>query len=171
MDFNLMIQKRHSVRKYKPQKVEKKKLNKILEAARLAPTAANRQPQRLLILEKEESLNKLAQCSNIYGAPLAIVVCADLNQAWTRTFDKKQTGDIDASIVTDHMMMAATELGLGSLWICHFQPDLLRKSFHIPEHIEPINILVLGYEGENNSVPRKHRKELAEIVCFETMKE
>ena len=75
MDFNLMIQKRHSVRKYKPQKVEKEKLNKILEAARLAPTAANRQPQRLLILEKEESLNKLAQCSNIYGAPLAIVVC------------------------------------------------------------------------------------------------
>ncbi len=169
MDFQLMINKRHAVRNYTPQKVEKEKLQQILETARLAPTAANLQPQRLLVLETEENLEKLSKCANIYGAPLAIVVCADLEEAWTRPFDGKQTGDIDASIVTDQMMMAATELGLGSLWVCYFQPDVLREELHIPDHIEPINILALGYEADSNA-PQKRRKALSETVYYEIMK-
>ncbi|MEE0775625.1 MAG: nitroreductase family protein [Bacillota bacterium] len=169
MDFQLMINKRHAVRNYTPQKVEKEKLQQILETARLAPTAANLQPQRLLVLETEENLEKLSKCANIYGAPLAIVVCADLEEAWTRPFDGKQTGDMDASIVTDQMMMAATELGLGSLWVCYFQPDVLREELHIPDHIEPINILALGYEADSNA-PQKRRKALSETVYYEIMK-
>ena len=164
-----MINKRHAVINYTPQKVEKEKLQQILETARLAPTAANLQPQRLLVLETEENLEKLSKCANIYGAPLAIVVCADLEEAWTRPFDGKQTGDIDASIVTDQMMMAATELGLGSLWVCYFQPDVLREELHIPDHIEPINILALGYEADSNA-PQKRRKALSETVYYEIMK-
>jgi len=78
------------------------------------------------------------------GAPLAIIVCADHNKAWVRPFDKKQTGDIDASILTDHMMLQATELGLGTVWVCYFKPDVIKKEFELPDNLEPVNILVIG---------------------------
>ena len=90
----------------------------------------------------------MSKAANIYGAPLAIIVCADHNKAWVRPFDKKQTGDIDASILTDHMMLQATELGLGSVWVCYFKPDVLSKEFDLPANLEPVNILVVGYSAE-----------------------
>ncbi len=65
-------------------------------------------------------------------------------KAWTRKYDGKQVGDIDASIVTDHMMLCATSLGLNTLWICMFKPDAVREEFGLPEGIEPVNILLIG---------------------------
>ena len=117
MELLEIAKKRFSVRSYTNQKVEPEKLNKILEAAHVAPTAANLQPIRLIVAQSEEALAKIGMAANIYGAPLAIIVCADHDKAWVRPFDKKQTGDIDASILTDHMMFQATELGLGSVWV------------------------------------------------------
>ena len=76
-------------------------------------------------------------------------MCADHNKAWVRPFDKKQTGDIDASILTDHMMLQATELGLGSVWVCYFKPDILSKEFNLPSNLEPVNILAVGYSDED----------------------
>lgn len=102
----------------------------------------------LIVVQSEEGLAKIGKAANLYGAPLAVIVCADHNKAWVRPFDKKQTGDIDASILTDHMMLQATELGLGTVWICYFQPDVLRKEFELPENLEPINILAIGYSDE-----------------------
>lgn len=102
----------------------------------------------LIVVQSEEGLAKIGKAANLYGAPLAVIVCADHNKAWVRPFDKKQTGDIDASILTDHMMLRATELGLGTVWICYFQPDVLRKEFELPENLEPINILAIGYSDE-----------------------
>ena len=87
---------------------------------------------------------------------MAIIVCADHNRAWTRPFDKKQTGDIDAAILTDHMMLQATELGLGSVWVCYFKPDVIKKKFHLPENLEPINILVIGYSDETGADPERY---------------
>lgn len=97
MDFIEIAKKRYSVRRYSNRKVEKEKLDKILQAAHVAPTAANLQPVHLIVAEQKESLKKLEKAANIYGAPLAILVCADHRKAWVRPFDQKQTGDIDAS--------------------------------------------------------------------------
>lgn len=158
MEFSELAKKRYSVRSYNGKKVEKEKLEKILEAAHVAPTAANLQPVRLLVIQQEEGLEKLSKAANIYHAPLAIVVCADHDKAWVRPIDKKQTCDIDASILTDHMMLQASELGLGSVWICYFKPDILREEFCIPKNLEPVNILAVGYSKETPQSPDRHEE-------------
>ena len=96
----------------------------------MAPTAANLQPVRLLVVREKENLDKIGKAANIYDAPLAIIVCSDHSKAWTRPFDGKQTVDIDASILTDHMMLEATELGLGSVWVCYFKQDVIKRNLH-----------------------------------------
>ena len=134
MELLETAKKRFSVRSYTDQKVEPEKLNKILEAAHVAPTAANLQPVHLIVVQSDEALAKISRAANIYNAPLAIIVCADHNKAWVRPFDQKQTGDIDASILTDHMMLQATELGLGTVWVCFFKPDVIKKEFQLPDN-------------------------------------
>lgn len=109
-----LAKKRYTVRNYNSKKVDAEKLRVILEAAHAAPTAANLQPVRLLVVQEAEGLQKLSKTANVYGAPCAVIVCADHSRAWVRPFDQKNTCDIDASILTDHMMLAATELGLGT---------------------------------------------------------
>lgn len=174
MNFLELAKKRYSVRKYEARQVEEEKLMKILEAGRVAPTAVNYQPQRLIVVREKEGLEKLKKAANIYDAPLAIIVCADRNVAWKRPFDGKNTADIDASIVTDHMMLQATELGLGTVWICYFKPDVLRKEFNIPDHVEPVNILAVGYAAGEGPSPDRHasaRKPLKETVFYETYRQ
>ena len=170
MNFLDNAKKRYSVRSYKSQKVEQEKLDLILEAARVAPTAANLQPVRLIVVQEKEGLAKIEQAANIYNAPLAVIVCADHSTAWTRPFDKKQTGDIDASILTDHMMLQASELGLGTVWVCYFKPDILSQEFNLPENLEPVNILVIGYADEEPADPDRHGKTripLDTLVAYE----
>lgn len=168
MEFSELIVKRHSVRDYLAKKVEIEKRNAILEAGRIAPTAANNQPVKVLVIEKETGLAKLGKAANIYDAPLVFIVCADHSTAWKRPFDGKKTTDIDASIVTDHMMLKATELGLGSVWICYFKPDVLKSEFNIPDNLEPVNILAIGYSGES-SAHVKDRKDISEFAFFEQL--
>lgn len=166
MEFSKLIARRHSVRNYLPKKVETEKRNAILEAGRIAPTAVNLQPVKVLVLEDKASLAKLKKATSIYNAPLAFVVCADRNNAWKRPFDNKQTTDIDASIVTDHMMLQAEELGLGSVWICYFKPDILKAELSIPDNLEAINILAVGYSAETK-IPEKIRKNMEQFASFE----
>lgn len=171
VSFLELAKRRYSVRKYEARPVEDEKLMKILEAGRVAPTAVNYQPQRLIVVREKAGLEKLKKAANIYDAPLAIIVCADHNVAWKRPFDGKNTVDIDASIVTDHMMLQATELGLGTVWICYFKPDVLRKEFNIPDNVEPVNILAVGYTAGEAASAERHgtaRKPLKETVFFET---
>lgn len=170
MNFLDNAKKRYSVRSYKSQKVEQEKLDLILEAARVAPTAANLQPVRLIVVQEKEGLAKIEKAANIYNAPLAVIVCADHSTAWTRPFDKKQTGDIDASILTDHMMLQASELGLGTVWVCYFKPDILSQEFNLPANLEPVNILVIGYADEEPADPDRHGKTripLETLVAYE----
>ena len=172
MDFITIAKTRCSIRSYTDKKVEPEKLEKILEAAHVAPTAANLQPVHLIAVQSEDGLAKIGKAANIHGAPLAIIVCADHNKAWVRPFDQKQTGDIDASILTDHMMLQATELGLGSVWVCYFKPDVLRREFNLPANLEPVNILVVGYAGENFTDPERHiqtRIPVRELVSYESL--
>lgn len=172
MNFLETAKSRYSVRDYKSQKVEQEKLDKILYAAHVAPTAANLQPVRLIVVQEEEGLSKIGKAANLYGVPLAIIVCSDHSKAWTRPFDKKQTVDIDASILTDHMMMEATELGLGSVWVCYFKPDVIKQEFQLPDTLEPINILAVGYSNESPADPERHatqRIPLDELVHYEKL--
>lgn len=147
---------RSSVRAYTEQAVEEEKLQKILETAHVAPTAANMQPVRLIVVRSREGLSAVSESANIYSAPVAVVVCADKSKAWTRPFDGMVTTDIDASILTDHMMLIATELGLGSVWICYFKPDVLKQGLGLPENLEPVNILALGYSAEPEADKDRH---------------
>jgi nitroreductase len=167
MDILDIAKSRYSVRNYNGKKVEKEKLDKILEAAHVAPTAANLQPVRLIVVQDEAGLSKIGKAANIYNAPLAIIVCSDHSKAWERPFDKKKTVDIDASILTDHMMLEASALGLGTVWVCYFKPNVLRNEFHLPDDLEPINILVIGYTDEPSASPDRHdtlRIPLSELI-------
>jgi nitroreductase len=171
MEFIDLAKKRCSVRKYESKPVEQEKFERMLEAGRIAPTAANLQPHRVLVIRAEEGLKKLKKGANVYGAPLAFVVCADHAASWKRPIDHMDAAVIDATIVTTHMMLEATELGLDSIWVCHFKPDVVRAEFNIPEGVEPVNILGVGYAAGKTSPPDRHateRKPLSDIIRYET---
>lgn len=172
MEFIELAKRRCSVRAYRDKKVEQEKVEAILEAARIAPSACNRQPIRLIVVQGDEGRAKLDKAARLYGAPLVVVVCADSDTAWTRPLDGMRSTDIDASIATDHMMLAATELGLGSVWICAFDPQIVRDEFSLPANLAPVNLLAVGYaEGDLKSPDRhdRERKPLEDIVSFETL--
>lgn len=169
MSFLELAKKRYSVRTYQSKPVESEKVNMILEAGRVSPTAANQQPNHFLLLTEKAELTKLEKATNPHGAPLAIIICADKKSAWIRPFDNASMIDIDASIATDHMMMCAEDLGLGSCWITYFDPVIIRKEFNIPEYLIPVNILVVGYPAGNPAPITRHsttRKKIDDIVHY-----
>lgn len=159
MDFLKLAKQRYSVREFSNRAIEKDTLDVILEAGRVAPTAANNQPQRIIVVQSREGLEKLGNAAFMYDAPLALVVCSDVEAAWRRPYDDKLSVDIDASIITTHMMLQATELGLGSVWICYFKPEVLRSEFAIPSTWIPVNILALGYAKGEPLSPDRHDSE------------
>ncbi len=174
-DFIELAKNRCSVRAYRDKPIEAEKLTKILEAGRLAPTGKNLQPQRLLVIQSEDGLKKLATVThtpNAYTAKAAILVCTDTSDVWVRSFDDHSIHEIDASIVTTYMMLEATQLGIGSLWVERFEPSRVRELFSLPEHFSPDAILCLGYaEPEAIKSPERYateRKPLAETVWYET---
>lgn len=159
MDFLELAKRRYSVRKFRELKVENEKLNLILEAGRIAPTAVNYQPQRILVLDTEDSLNKLKNCTSYhFDAPLALIVCYDKTVSWKRHFDGKDMGEIDAGIVATHMMIEATNIGLGSTWVGHFDPQKVKSAFALPDNIIPVAILPIGYPHETSSPHQNHYK-------------
>ncbi len=95
----------------------------------------------------------------MFDAPLAFVVCADGEKAWKRPLDGMSTVHVDASILTDHMMLAATDLGLGSVWICRFDPTVIREEFGLPETLVPVNILAVGHPAGELKSPDRHATE------------
>ena len=152
MSFLELAKRRTTARKYLDKKVEKEKLQKILEAGNAAPTVVNTQPPKTIIIQKKEEFAKLAKGANTYNAPLAILVCSEQNDAWRRPFDGKYMGDIDASIVADHMMLQSAEQGLGTCWICHFNAEVIKKEFDLANNFEPSIILVIGYAADEPEV-------------------
>lgn len=171
MDFLELAKTRFASRRFTDRKVEPEKLEKILEAGRVAPTAANLQPQRILVIQSGQGLEKLSKAGSVYRAPLALVVCADHSACWKRPLDGKNTADIDASIVATHLILEATYLGLDSIWVCYFKKEIVSAEFALPAEVEPINILGIGYSDAPKKSPDRHgseRKPLAELVRYET---
>jgi len=166
MKFIELAKKRHSCRQFSTKRVELSQIMEILEAAHVAPTAANRQPQRLLVVQTAEGLAKIAKTANIYHAPLAIIVCGEMEKAWVRPFDKKNATDIDTAIITDHMMLQATDMGLDSLWVCLFDPQIIKAEFNIPAHFDAVSILALGYNAGKISSADRHITERNPIETY-----
>lgn len=145
-NFKALATERYSVRKFDTKPVEQKKVDAILAVARLAPTAHNYQPQRLLVLNTADSLNKLKDCTNgHFNAPLAIIVCYDNQVSWKREYDDADLGTVDASIVGSHIMFQVADMGLGTTWIAHFDPDKVRTAYNLPDNIIPVAIFPIGY--------------------------
>ena len=169
-DFLSLAQKRYAVRSYLPKPVEAEKLERILEAGRVAPTAKNTQPFRFLVVQHPERLKKLSACTNVKGYPLAIIVCSVASEVWVRPFDGKSKPDTDAAIAATHMLLEATDLGLGSCWLMHFDPAPIREQFRIPEGTEPEYILAIGYPAEDSHPSERHtkRKPLEDLVVEES---
>ena len=140
-----------------------------MPAVNIRPKRSNRQNSTRS--SKPAAWPPRAPTASLSGSsPCAIIVCADTGQAWERKYDGKVIGDIDASIVTDHMMLCAASLGLDTLWICMFKPEAVRAEFNLPEHVEPVNILLVGYGAGIPADPGRHellRKPLSETVVEE----
>jgi len=167
MEFSELIAKRYSVRAYKPDPVEEDKLRQVLEAARLAPTAANRQPFQLIVVhtaERKAELKRVYHREWFLQAPLTICACTVPSQAWVRR-DGKNYADVDVTIAMDHLILAAANLGLGTCWIAAFDPKAAREVLGLPEGVEPIALTPLGHPADQPGP--KERKPLSELVRYE----
>ena len=170
MKYSNLIRERYSVRKLTSQPVEADKIAAILEAARVAPTARNQQPWRILVLRDANAMEKLKACTErTFGAPMALVVCCRADEAWVRPCDGYNSGVIDTAIVATHIMLAVHNLGLGSTWIGHFNPDPLRRDFNIPQSLEPLAIFPIGYLDPEARPASKHatRRPLEESIIYD----
>jgi nitroreductase len=167
VDFFETIAARYSVRGYKPEPVPDEVLQRVLEAARRAPTAANRQPYRLVVIHTKGREEELAR---VYGrrwftqAPLVIAVVAVPGEAWRR-MDDKPYDEVDATIVMDHLILAATSLGLGTCWVAAFDPAAAREVLGLPDDVEPVAFTPLGYPDKASA--GADRRPLEELVKYE----
>ncbi|MCX6258677.1 MAG: nitroreductase family protein [Bacteroidia bacterium] len=167
ISFIDLAKSRYSCRKYLTRAIEKDKIDRVLEAGRIAPSAANYQPWKIYVVENDTNRDKLW---NVYkrdwirSAPVLMVICGDHEKSWKRG-DGKDHCDIDIGIITDHITLQATWEGLATCWICNFDKKLL----HLPAHLEPSVILSLGYPADTVNVNRhdSQRKLLSDIVCWE----
>jgi nitroreductase len=151
MNFQELIRKRYSVRAYDPRPVEEEKLNRVLEAARLAPTAANRQPFRIIVVStksREDELRRIYGREWFVQAPLILAVCALPADSWVRKGDGWNSAEVDATIAMDHLILAATEEGLGTCWIAAFDPRAARDVLGLPGDVVPVAFTPLGYPAD-----------------------
>lgn len=167
MTFLELCQQRSSVRSYSDQPVEQAKLDYILECVRIAPSAVNYQPWKFYLLRTEEQCERVRACyarAWFATAPVYLLACRDKGVEWVRGYDAKPHGDIDVAIAVEHICLAATEQGLGTCWVCHFDPIQVHSAFGLPENLEPVAIVSLGYDASEGSAKRKVRKCMDEIV-------
>ena len=170
MEYSQLIKERYSVRKLDSRPVEEEKIAAILEAARVSPTAVNKQPQRILVLRDAESMEKLKECTPYsFNAPMALAVCCNLDEAWVRPYDNYNSGVIDAAVIGTHIMLAIHDLGLGSTWVGHFDTVVFRKLYNLPDNIEPVVIFPIGYPAPDAKPAHLHakRRPLEETVVYD----
>jgi len=167
MDFLELAKKRYSVRAYKSDPVEDDKLQKVLEAARLAPTACNLQPFQFIVIHtkgKEAELRRIYGDSWFIQAPIVICVCGIPSRSWVRS-DGKNYWEVDVTIAMDHLILAAADLGLGTCWIGAFSPNAARQILNLPNDVEPIVFTPLGYPDDQPGY--KGRKSIDKLVRYE----
>lgn len=164
MSFKDLAKKRFSVRSFSEKEVEEEKIAALLEIARTAPTAANRQPVRIAVIKDAD---KLSECTKYtFHAPLLLVVCYDREKSWKRRYDGHDAGEIDASIAATHIMLEAADLGLGTTWVGYFDPALVKEKLCLPDNLVPVALLPLGYPAEGLQPIAQHtdRKDVTELL-------
>lgn len=169
MGFEEVIKNRYSCKKYSDKKVEKEKLDKILEAGRLAPTAKNLQEYHIYVIQSEKNLKKVDEVTPCrYGASTVLLVTYDKTNVFTYPGGSRDSGIEDATIVATHMMLAAKNQGVESCWINFLDPDITHKKFRLPAKEEVLMMLDLGYPAEDSEINPLHdkRKDLSETVKF-----
>ncbi len=171
MDFLKLASDRYSVRSFENKHLEKEDIDKILAAAHVAPTGCNYQPQRILVMNTDESVEKLKGCTNShFNAPCAMLVCYNKEESWVRKrHDGALSAPVDAAIVTTHMMLMAHSIGVGSCWVMSFDPFKMREEYNIPENLEPLALLVMGYPTADSKPIDMHStfRPMEEVVFYE----
>ena len=164
-EFDQVINERFSCRSFTSDRIKMEELNYILEAGRLAPTAKNKQSERIIVVENENLLEKLKEATPCtFDAKTVLIVCYDKDACWIRSTDQKYHGEIDATIVATHMMLAATSINLGSTFVCAFNYDILKNVLDLPENYIPVCMLPIGYPKEIK--PHNTRLDLEDIVIY-----
>lgn len=169
MNFKELCIKRFSVRSYLPTQVPDSAVEYILECARLAPSAVNKQPWVVYVCRDETVRQQLQAAYNrswFQQAPMYLVVCHKTDASWVRPADQKNHGDIDIAILSEHICLAAAEQGLGSCWVCNFDPEGVRTALNLEANLEPAVIIPLGYSNETETDHPKTRKPLNEICII-----
>ena len=171
MDFYDLIKTRESIRNYdQTRPVEKEKLERILEAGRLAPSAANRQPWHFIIVSSENMLEKVRPCYHkewFKDAPHILIVAGDKTKAWERSYDGYNSIETDLTIAMDHMILAAENEGVGACWIAAFNPIILKEALSLSDNEVVYAITPLGYQRTGFiKKGQKDRKSLNEIVRY-----
>lgn len=174
MDFLELAKQRCTTRGFTEQKISTADLLRILSAGRVAPTACNQQPQRIIVVQEPGNLLKIQKAYKTFGSQCVLIVCRDTRNELIRPFDQKCSGDLDIGIISDHMMLAARELNIGSVLVGLFDPHIIRKEFNIPGYIEPTTLLILGYPDKEFLSPERHvatRKPIDDTVMYESYRE
>ena len=169
MEFKEVVRNRYSCKKYSGRQVEAEKLEAILNAGRLAPTAKNLQEQHVYVLQSTQMLEKIDAVTPCrYGAPTVLVVAFDKNNVFTYPGGKRDSGAEDAAIVATHMTLAAADEGVDSCWINFLDPDKTAEVLGLPENEEVLMLLDLGYAAEGTGPLPNHesRKDLSETVTY-----
>ena len=169
MEYERLITERYSVRNFKGEHLPSECISKILDAAHKAHTGCNFQPQRILVLNTDESIEKLKKGTKChFGAPTAMIVCYNEDESWKRPYDGALSAPVDAALVATHMMLAAHNIGIGSCWVMHFNPSIIKEEFNIPDNIKPVAILVMGYPDDEAAPHEFHNKfrSIEEVVVY-----
>ena len=157
MEFLELAKSRYSVRKYSDKPVEDEKLDKIIEAGRVAPTARNNQPQKVYVVRSAEGLAKMKECTGCsFNAPVVFIFGYDRNIESYEIDIEDHRGSVDADIVQTHMMLEAADLGLGTCWVKMFDAKATRQAFNIPANIKLVNIMPCGYPAEDSKPTSRH---------------
>ncbi len=164
-----LIEKRKSIRSYKPQDVEEEKLNYILQAFRKAPSAKNLQPWKLIIVKDKKKISDLSiVCNNqtfLSEAPILIVACAKEDEAYGVMGGYMNSYPIDIALALEHLILAATEKGLGTCWIGAFKEKLVKDLLDVPDNVRVVAITPVGYPAVEGRT--RGRKPISKIVCYD----
>jgi nitroreductase len=168
MDFYEVIQKRRSIRKYRTTPIPQDQLQRILESAVLAPTAANKQPFLLVVVKDPRNvLGDVLRQEWALNAPIIIAMFAHHESGWIRQWDETPFASIDCAIAMDHLILAATSEGLATCWVAANDPEMIRNALNVEKDYHFVALTPLGFAGENPPAPRP-RKTLDEVVRFAT---
>lgn len=167
MEFETVIRERKATRLFSSKEIEQEKLDKILEAGRIAPTAKNNQPFKIYVIRSEEGLKKIDKASPCrYHAPVVLMICGDKDKAYSKK--DYSTYEMDSSIVTTHMMLEATNVGIDNIWVEMFDGNILKEEFDLPDNLIPVCLLPIGYKAKlcPPSPFHKIRKSIKDLVIY-----